>query len=496
MDLSNYNLTPSSKKAIEDSIDIAEKFGHLKVIDLHLMMSILQFDHANIDHVLEYNDLIKEGLKKGVGYALINYKEPRRKKAIFAPEITEILDNAKSKSLKFKDNYIGIDHILLSILSTREEVGDFLISLDVDLKKLIKDFESCISKGFERISAQQQINPSIKPQETNEIESCCENLNQKILERGTFEIFGRDKEIERAFEILLRKNKSNIIFVGEAGVGKTAVVEGMAEKIVQRECPDLLLHKEILTLDITSVLSGTVFRGQMEEKMKNIIKHASDNPHLILFIDEVHTIIGSGSSEGSLDLANILKPALSRGEISCIGATTEEEYKRYFKKDQALDRRFENITVDEPSSEDTKALLMKAKTSYEDYHQVKYSESCINLIIDLCSKYTPEKKFPDKAFDILDESGAKTKKINIIRPQEAKDMEDKFKDQDFVNSKAFSKHQQKYEKILQNWGKKLEKCTFSVDSEVIYDIFALKLNTTPENLKNGSNIRVKGTIGF
>ena len=496
MDLSNYNLTPSAKKAIEDSIDLAKKFEHLKVIDLHLIMSILQFDHVNIDHVLEYNNLVKDGLIKGIGYALINYKEPRRKKAILAPEIKEILDYAKSKASKFKDNYIGIDHILLSILSTREEIADFLISLEIDLKKLIKDFEDCISKGFERVSARQQPTPPKKPQEKNEIESCCENLNLKIAERGTFEIFGRDKEIERAFEILLRKNKSNIIFVGEAGVGKTAIVEGMAEKIVQRKCPDLLLHKEILTLDITSVLSGTVFRGQMEEKMKNIIKYVTSNPHFILFIDEVHTIIGSGSSEGSLDLANILKPALSRGEISCIGATTEEEYKRYFKRDQALDRRFENITVNEPSSEDTKTLLMKAKASYEDYHQVKYSESCIDLIIDFCSKYTPEKKFPDKAFDILDESGAKTKKINITRPQEAKDMEDKFQDKKFVNSKHFAKHQQKYEKILQNWGKELEKCTFSVDKEIIYDIFALKLNTTSENLKNGSDIRIKGTIGF
>ncbi len=270
----------------------------------------------------------------------------------------------------------------------------------------------------------------------------------------------------------------------------------MAEKIVRRECPDLLLHKEILTLDITSVLSGTVFRGQMEEKMKNIIKYVTNNPHLILFIDEVHTIIGSGSSEGSLDLANILKPALSRGQISCIGATTQEEYKRYFKKDQALDRRFENITVNEPSSEDTKILLMKAKTSYEDYHQVKYSEKCVNLIVDLCSKYTPEKKFPDKAFDILDESGAKTKKVNIIRPQEAKDMEGKFRDKDFVKSKDFPKHQQKYEKILKDWGKKLKKQTFNVDIDTIYDIFALKLNTTPENIKNGDNIRIKGTIGF
>jgi ATP-dependent Clp protease ATP-binding subunit ClpC len=498
MDFTKFNLTPSAKSAIEEARIVADEFGHLKVIDLHLMHVILAKDNANIGFSLHSLEINQVALADAFHQILQSYREPKRKKKIYAPEIFEILELAKKIANKKGHDYIGIDHIFLSCLESREEIIEFLDSLEIKLKKLIETLSQCISKGFESVTPQgnQTAAGSTQPKEANPTESCCENLNQKIAKRGTFEIFGRDKEIERAFEVLLRKNKSNIIFVGEAGVGKTAIVEGMAEKIVQRECPDLLLHKEILTLDITSVISGTIFRGQMEEKMKNILDFVSKNPQYILFIDEIHTIIGSGSSEGSLDLANILKPALSRGEISCIGATTEEEYKRYFKKDAALDRRFENINIAEPSKEDVKTLLMRAKTSYEDYHQVEYSEDTIDLIISLCSKYTPEKKFPDKAFDILDESGAKTKKINVVRPQEAKDMEHMFSDQEFVDSEEFPKFKKKYEKILLNWGEKLEKQTFGVDKEIIYAIFAHKLNEPIENIKSGSGIRIKGRIGF
>lgn len=495
MDFSNFNLTPSAKNVIEECQLVAKKFKHLKVIDLHLFFVILSKENVNINYSLKECELNAEGMLFTFGEVLVNYKEPRRKKKIYAPEIFEILEAAEIFAKVIGHSYIGIDHIFLTILNTRDEIAEFLQSCEINVDALSETLENCISKGFEPASIQQPVSAK-KPKERDDIESCCENLNEKIAKRGTFEIFGRDKEIERAFEILLRKNKSNIIFVGDAGVGKTAIVEGMAEKIVQRDCPDLLLHKQILTLDITSVVSGTVFRGQMEEKMKNILKYIVANPQYILFIDEVHTIIGSGSSEGGLDLANILKPALSRGEISCIGATTKEEYKRYFKKDSALDRRFENININEPSEEDTKTLLMKARVSYENYHQVSYSESVIDLIIDLCSKYVPEKKFPDKAFDILDESGAKTKKINVVRPQKAKDMEHKFSDQKFIKSKEFEEYQKKYNRILKKWGQKMEKSTFDVDKEIIYDIFALKLETTPENIKTGENFRLKGTIGF
>lgn len=500
MDLSNYNLTPSAKKAISDSASIAKDFGHLKVIDLHLMTCILQLDHSNIDYVLISNDLIKEGINKSIEYALLNYKEPKRKKTIFSPEIKEILDFAALKSRKFKDDYIGIDHIFLSILSTREEIVDFLISLDIDLTKLIKDLSKIIKDGIPRQNVPCSVGPNSankKPEEAlNQMENWCENLNDKISQKEEFEIFGRDKEIERIFEILLRRNKSNVILVGEAGVGKTAIVEGMAEKIIKRECPDLLLHKNILSLDLTSVLAGTIYRGQMEEKLKNILEHLSKEDHYILFIDEIHTIVGAGSSEGSLDFANILKPALSRGNISCIGATTKDEYDRFFKRDSALNRRFEKIDVSEPTKEETFELIKSAKKSYEKFHQVEYKEDLIKKIVDLCDIYLNDKKFPDKAFDILDESGAKTKKTNIVRPQKAKDMEDKLTDEDFQKTPEYEKFHKKYSKIIQKWGESLENKVFNVDMDTIYDIFANKLNTSKENIKENKNIPSSGRIGF
>ena len=296
-----------------------------------------------------------------------------------------------------------------------------------------------------------------------------------------------------------KKNKSNVILVGEAGVGKTAIVEGMAEKILKRQCPDLLLHKKILSLDLTSVLAGTIYRGQMEEKLKKILDQlSSSGNHYILFIDEIHNIIGAGggSDGGGLDFANIMKPALSRGDMSCVGATTKEEYERFFKKDAALNRRFEKIDIKEPTKEETFELIKVAKKSYEKFHQVEYKEDVLSKIIDLCDIYLTNKKFPDKAFDILDESGARTKKINFVRPQKAKNMEDKLMNSEFQESPQHAKFQKAYSKIIEKWGKSLENKVFPVDIDVIYDIFAYKLNTSKENVRKGNNIPLSGKIGF
>ena len=496
MDFSNFNLTPSAKACLLKSKSTAQELGHLKVIDLHLFSSIIDQENVNVDHALIFCDINKDGLGQAIFSALCAYKEPKRKKEIYAEEILDILDASKKISKSLKHEYIGVDHIFLAIINSRREISTFLESLEINVGNLSNVLSEFISNGIEKMPAQVG-SAKTSNQDKDAISSCCENLNEKIRERGTCEIFGRDKEIDRAFEVLLRKNKSNVIFVGDAGVGKTAIVEGMAEKIVQRECPDLLLHKEIISLDITSVVSGTIYRGQMEEKVKSILDSLKQNKRLILFIDEIHTIIGSGtSSEGGLDMANILKPALSRGEISCIGATTSEEYKRFFEKDSALDRRFENINVKEPSKKDTKELLLGAKFSYEDFHTVDYSEEIIDLIIDLCEEYLPTKKFPDKAFDILDESGAKTKKINVVRPQKAKDMEPDLMEAQKNNSKDFEKLHKKYESILKKWGEKLEKTKFNVDKDTIYDIFANKLNVEPETIKNKEKIKPKGIIGF
>ena len=496
MDLSKYNLTPSAKKAIEDAKMIAETFGHLKVIDLHLLLSIAHFPHSNIDYVLDHNGIIKDGFQKGIDYVLSNYKEPKRKKKIYSPEIVEILDAALMFSNKFKDEYIGIDHILLAILATRKDICDFLMSLEIDLEKIVKDLMLVIKSGIPEKTVIAN-NPQMQEKSTAKITDWCENLNEKIVKRGDYEIFGREKEIERIFEVLLKKNKSNVILVGEAGVGKTAVAEGIAEQIIGMKCPDMLLHKQILSLDVTSVLAGTMYRGQMEEKLKKIIEELSDSDHYILFIDEIHNIVGAGGgTDGGLDFANIMKPALSKGRISCIGATTKQEYERFFKKDSALSRRFEKIDIEEPSKKQTLELLKSAKRSYEKFHQVIYEDEVVETIVDLCDTYLTNKKFPDKAFDVLDESGAITKKHNVTRPKEAKKMEIKLTDFEFQKHKDFNKYHKKYSKIIQDWGDSLKDKIYNVDIEIIYDIFASKLNTSKENIKSKKNIPLSGKIGF
>ena len=498
MDLSEFNLTPSAKKAVKSSEFLAETFGHLKVIDLHLTLSILQFNHTNIDFVLFSNDIIKENFIKSIEFALVSYKERKRKNKIYSSEIKEILESSAKIAHKFKDEFVGLDHILLSIFTVREDIADYLIQLGIDLEKINKDLRTVIKSGIPKDHMPAGPAQKVAPKESEDLSDWCVNLNQKILERGSFDIFGRDKEIERMFEVLLKKNKSNIILVGDAGVGKTAIVEGMVETILKRECPDLLLHKEVLSLDIASVLAGTIYRGQMEEKLKKILDSLSKDAHYILFIDEIHNIIGAGGSSdgGGLDFANIMKPALSRGDISCVGATTKDEYERFFKKDSALDRRFEKIDVKEPTKEETFELIKVAKKSYEKFHSVKYEENVVEKIVELCDIYLHNKKFPDKAFDILDESGARTKKINFVRPQKAKDMEPKLIDKDFQKNPAYDKYHEEYKKILHKWGESLENKKFNVDISIVYDIFADKLNISKEQIMQQKNIPSDGKIGF
>jgi ATP-dependent Clp protease ATP-binding subunit ClpC len=451
-DFSKYNLTPSAKNSLIRAQEIASEYDCLKVIDVHLLYSILEVDHNNIDHAFFLLDYNKEGFLQALELVFKEYKEPKRKKKIFAPEIFEILDKAYALAKYNKDEFIGIDHILASILRTRKHLSAFFMGLNVHVDVLLTNLVSIISTGVVNnppptVSA----NQNVKQQKTkSNISEFCENINDKIKTRGTFEIFGRTKETERSFEVLCRKNKSNVILVGDAGVGKTAIVEGMVEKILQKKCPDFLKNKKILSLDMTSLLAGTMYRGQMEEKVKSIIEEISSNKDYILFIDEIHTIVGAGNSEGGLDLANSLKPVLSRGSFTCIGATTKEEYSKYIKGDSALNRRFEKIDVDEPSQKETLELLMKAKLSYEKFHNVKFNKKSIEKIIDLCELYLPKKRFPDKAFDILDQAGVKAKLKN----------------------------------------KK------SVPLENIYEIFAQKLDTSIDNVKNKSNINVNNNIGF
>lgn len=501
MDFSKFNLTPSAKKAIENSQLVAEKFGHLKTIDAHLFLSILYLDHINIDYVLDISGISKEVIVQNFEAVLSEYKEPKRKKQIFAPEIRSILKDASAIASEFASGYIGIDHILVSILGTRQDVIEFFNFFEINIEDFKCKLKNTIKNGIEGEEDPVYVaSPSHSEQSSNsfDISSFCENLNEKALEKKDLEIFGREKEINRIFQILLKKNKSNVILVGDAGVGKSAIAEGLAEKIQKRNCPDLLLNKQIISLDLASLVSGTIFRGQLEEKIKNILKKLSEEQKYILFIDEIHTIIGAGGQEGSLDFANIIKPALSRGNISCIGATTSDEYERYFSRDSALNRRFEKIEINEPTKEETLKIITLAKKKYEKFHKVKYKKNVLQEIVDLCDICLVDQKFPDKVFDVLDESGAQTKKLNIVRPEEAKEMEKKLADSEFKSSSDYEDFYKKYKNIMQNWSKSLENKHFSVSMDTVHYIFSQKLDIPQEEVKNRSlkQLNYKKRIGF
>jgi len=239
----------------------------------------------------------------------------------------------------------------------------------------------------------------------------------KLAEEGKLDpVIGRDREISRIAQILSRRKKNNPIIIGEPGCGKTAIVEGLAIKIFNGECPRNLMDKKIVLLDMTSVVAGTKYRGQFEERMKVIIEELQSNPNIIVFIDEIHTIVGAGNSSGSLDASNIFKPALARGEIQCIGATTLDEYRKNFEKDGALERRFQKVVVDAATKQETLQILQNAKEKYEDYHKVKYTDSILTLCVDLAERYITDREFPDKAFDIIDEVGARSQ-VEIKMPE-------------------------------------------------------------------------------
>ena len=240
-------------------------------------------------------------------------------------------------------------------------------------------------------------------------------------------VIGRSEEVERVCQILTRRKKNNPILIGDPGVGKTAIAEGLAMKIATGECPRPLLNKRVVTLDMTSLVAGTKYRGQFEERIKAIVDEAKDNPNVILFIDEIHTIVGAGNSSGSLDAANVFKPALARGELQCIGATTLDEYREHIEKDGALDRRFQKVMVNPPQLAETKQILMNIKEKYEDFHKVTYTEAAIDEIIYLADRYITNREFPDKAIDIMDEAGSRTQ-VAIKAPQKIKDLEIKLKD--------------------------------------------------------------------
>ncbi|MCX7679279.1 MAG: ATP-dependent Clp protease ATP-binding subunit [Spirochaetes bacterium] len=387
----------------------------------HIMLALLKDEDSvaarickslNIDFDT-LRQLIENSIKK-TGTTIILGNVP------ISARFTKIIDIAKEEARKLKNSYIGTEHLLLAIFRDASCAGiDQLINSGIDYR-IIK------SEIIKILGTSSQTPVGTKPHEkvkTAVLDEFSINLTQLAIEGKIDPVIGRQKEIERVIRILTRKTKNNPILIGEAGVGKTAIVEGLAQRIVAGNVPESIAGKRIMSLDLPSIVAGTKYRGEFEDRLKRIIKEIKEANDIIIFIDELHTIIGAGAAEGAIDAANILKPALARGELQCIGATTINEYRLYIEKDAALERRFQTVYVDEPSFEETIEILYGIKSRYESFHKVKFSEEAIYKAVFLADRYIHDRFFPDKAIDLIDEAASKARFDNHEKPQDIQELE-------------------------------------------------------------------------
>ena len=396
-------FTEKAENALNRSVKTAERLGHTYIGTEHILLSLTEDEMCCASLILKKNGIDRTKLFSVIkDYSGVGVKSKLSSKDL-TPRARKILENSYTNAMQFGGGKIGTEHILLSLVEEKDSVAikvlnilkTDLIGIRDDINTLIKNRERTIQNV-----KKDNVSPIMKQYGKN----LCE-----LARDGKFDpVIGRDKETDRVIRVLSRKNKNNPCLVGEAGVGKTAIVEGLAQRIVENNVPEALLGKTIISIDLTSMVAGAKYRGDFEDRIKNIVNEAIKNKDVILFIDEIHTIVGAGAAEGAIDASNILKPQLARGDIQIIGATTFDEYHRYIEKDAALERRFQPIRINEPTESETILMLKAIKERYEDHHGVKIEDSAIEECVLLSSKYISDRYLPDKAIDILDEACAMT----------------------------------------------------------------------------------------
>ena len=416
------NFTSRVSKVIRYSKEEAMRLGHDYIGTEHLLLGIIKEGEGIAIKILQNLGVDLSKLKKAIedatapsGGTMTIGNLPLSKRAEKALKMTYI------EAKNFKNDVVGTEHLLLSILKEKDSLAaQILLTFNVDYSACYNELENILS-GKPSSPIAKQAPKKIK---TPALDHFGRDLTQLAIDGKLDPIIGRNKEIQRVAQILARRKKNNPVLIGEPGVGKTAIAEGLSLRIIQKKVPRVLHNKRVVALDMGSIVAGTKYRGQFEERMKAIMNELEKADDVILFIDELHTIVGAGGASGSLDASNMFKPALARGELQCIGATTLDEYRMYIEKDGALERRFQKVMVEPTNSEETLEILNSVKDRYEAHHHVVYTDKAINAIIKLCERYITDKHFPDKAIDVLDESGSRVHLANLVVPKEILDLEE------------------------------------------------------------------------
>jgi len=417
------NFSSRVQMVIQFSREEALRLGHDYIGTEHLLLGLIREGEGIAVEILRNLGTDLEEIKRAVEDAVKSTGETMTIGNIpFTKRAEKILKMAYVEAEKYKSDIIGTEHLLLALVKEKDGVAaQVLLNFDITYEAVREELEN-ILRGT---PSSKEANP--QRSKTPALDHFGRDLTELGRKGELDPIIGREREIERVAQILSRRKKNNPVLIGEPGVGKTAIAEGLALRIIERKVPRILHNKRVVTLDLGAIVAGTKYRGQFEERMKAIMNELMRAKDVILFIDELHTIVGAGGASGSLDASNMFKPALSRGELQCIGATTFNEYRQYIEKDGALERRFQKIMVEPPSAEETIQILTGLKDRYEDHHKIRYTTEAIHSAVKLSERYITDRFLPDKAIDVLDETGARVHLANIVVPKEITELEEEIK---------------------------------------------------------------------
>ena len=503
-----YKFTSRAKKAIEIAQEEAISLGHNYIGSEHILYGLVKEGAGVASKVLANQNVTPEGVESEIiemiGKEVITGADTLG----FTPRSKRVIENSFIEAKKLGYDYIGTEHLLMGILREGDSIAvRILTDLDVDLPRIYNEIVNVINDAGE-INQDKNINKSAKGSynSTPTLNQFGEDLTKKALDGKTDPIVGRAEEIERVIQILSRRTKNNPCLIGEPGVGKTAIVEGLAQKINLGDVPEILKNKRVVSLDISGMVAGAKYRGDFEERIKKALNEIKKAGDIILFIDEIHTIVGAGAAEGAIDAANILKPMLARGEIQLVGATTISEYRKYIEKDTALERRFSPVTVSEPTPKDTITILKGIRDKYEAHHNVKITDEAINAAVNLSQRYINDRYLPDKAIDLIDEASSKAKLKTYTEPESLKKMQEEIdrlaKDkEEAVRSQKFEKAaslrdeekalRQEFEEEEKNWKNKNTKTMVTITEDNIADVISLWTGIPAKKITEDENERLR-----
>jgi len=499
-DESMSNFTPRAQQVLALARKEADRFNHNFLGTEHLLLGLIKLGQGVAVNVIQKMGLDLETVRMEVEKQVGTGPDQKMIGNIpYTPRVKKVLALASKEAKALNHTYVGTEHILLGLLREGDGVAaKVLKNLDVDieqcrqeiLKELDPNFSGEESAVPPEASSGEKTAPGAEKKgevKTPALKAFGRDLTE-IARKGEMDpVIGRKNEIERVIQILCRRTKNNPVLLGEAGVGKTAIVEGLAQEIAAGNVPEILRNKRVITLDLALMVAGTKYRGQFEERIKAVMDEIRRAKNVILFIDELHTIVGAGSAEGTMDASNIIKPALSRGEMQCGGATTLNEYRKYIEKDAALERRFQSVKVEAPSVEDAITILKGVRHKYEEHHKAEFTDKAVEASVKLSDRYITDRFLPDKAIDVLDEAGSRARISTMTRPPESKPMEAEIeeikgkkekaiKNQDFEGAAQMRDQEkqakEKLETLLTNWRKAGEEKRIVVDEDDILHIVA------------------------